>query len=233
MLLIILIPGPSEPRHNINPYLEPLVHELLQFWSGEKLQICTSSGVIEEIVKCALLCVSCDLPAGRKACGFLSYTARLGCPQCLKEFPVSVSDQRNYSGFDRSKWPHRSDDDHRANVKKLSTCRSKAELTRAESKFGCRYSSFLDLPYFSPTRFLTIDPMHNLFLGTRKRMLSLWVELKLLTSTHFDQIQQFVDNMVVPSDIGRIPTKISSGFSGFKADQFKTLDNCLLRPSST
>ena len=89
------------------------------------------------------------------------------------------------------------------------------------------------MPYFSPTRFLTIDPMHNLFLGTGKRMLSLWVELKLLTSTHFDQIQQFVDNMVVPSDIGRIPTKISSGFSGFKADQFKTLDNCLLHPSST
>ena len=28
--------------------------------------------------------------------------------------------------------------------------------------------------------------------------------------------------MVVPSDIGQIPTKISSGFYGFKADQFKT-----------
>ena len=70
--------------------------------------------------------------------------------------------------------------------------------------------------------FKTIDPMHNLFLGTGKRMLSLWIEWKLLTSTHFDRIQQFVDNMVVPSDIGRIPTKISSGFCGFKADQFKT-----------
>ncbi len=32
----------------------------------------------------------------------------------------------------------------------------------------------------------------------------------------------FVDDMVVPSDVGRIPTKIRSGFSGFKADQFKT-----------
>lgn len=104
----------------------------------------------------------------------------------------------------------------------LRNCKSKAELTAAESKFGCRYCSFLDLPYFSPRRFLTIDPMHNLFLGTGKHMLSLWMELKLLISTHFDQIQQFVDNMVVPSDIGRIPTKISLGFCGFKADQFKT-----------
>lgn len=129
------------------------MRELLQFWTGEKLQIFTSSGVIEGIVKCALLCVSCDLPAGRKGCGFLSYTARLGCSQCLKEFPGSVSDQRNYSGFDKSKWARRSDADHRDNVKKLSNCKSKAEVTRAESEFGCRYSSFLDLPYFSPTRF--------------------------------------------------------------------------------
>ena len=176
--------------------------ELLQFWTGEKLQIFTSSGVVEEIVKCVLLCVSCDLQAGRKACGFLSYTARLGCSRCLKGFPGSVSDQRNYSGFDRSNRARRSGADHRDNVKKLSNCKSKAELTRAESEFGCRYSSFLDLPYFSPTRFLTIDPMHNLFLETGKRMLSLWIEWKLLTSTHFDRIQQFVDNMVVPSDIG-------------------------------
>ena len=35
------------------------------------------------------------------------------------------------------------------------------------------------------------------------------------------QLQEFVDNMVVPSDIGRIPHKIYTGFSGFTADQFK------------
>ena len=80
-----------------------------------------------------------------------------------------------------------------------------------------RYSVLLDLLYFSPTRFLVIDPMHNLFLGTGKRMLSLWIEFDLLSKHHFDQIQQFVDKMVVPAE----PTKISTGFSGFKADQFK------------
>ncbi len=52
-------------------------------------------------------------------------------------------------------------------------------------------------------------------------MLSLWIEFDLLSKHHFDQIQLFVDKMVVPADIGRIPTKISTGFSGFKADQFE------------
>ena len=219
IIIVAVIPGPSEPRHDMNQYLEPLVCELLQFWTGKKLCICTSSGVVEEVVKCALLCVTCDLPAGRKAGGFLSYTARLGCSRCLKEFPGSIGEQRNYSGFDRSKWPWISDAHHRENIQELKKCRSKAELTRAESEVGCRYSSLLDLPYFSPTRFLTIDPMHNLFLGTGKRVLLQWIELKLVNSTHFDKIQQFVDSIAEPSDVGRIP---SSGFSGFKANQFKT-----------
>ena len=53
-------------------------------------------------------------------------------------------------------------------------------------------------------------------------MLSLWIELGLLTKSHFDLIQTFIDSIRVPTDVGRIPLKISSGFSGFKADQFKT-----------
>lgn len=63
--------------------------------------------------------------------------------------------------------------------------------------------------------------MHNLFLGTGKRILSLWTDLGLLTTTHFHQLQDFVNHMKVPPDVGRIPSKIGSGFSGFKADQFK------------
>ena len=147
--------------------------------------------------------------------------ARFGCSRCLKEFTGSVGSQ-NFSGFDRSTWPPRSDTPHRKNVEKLLSCKTKTELTRAESELGCRYSSFLKLPYFSPTRFLIIDPMHNLFLRTGKRMLSVWIELQLLNKAHFHQIQQFFDSIVLPSDVGRIPCKIDSGFSGFKADQFKT-----------
>ena len=220
MLIVGIIPGPKEP-HDINPFLEPLVCELEQFWSGIKLPVCTISGSAEEVVKCALLCVCCDLPAARKTCGFLSYNARLGCSKCMKEFQGSII-QRNYSGFDRSKWPPRTNSQHRKNVKKLKVCKTKTELAKNESLFGCRYSRLLDLPYFDPVRFLSIDPMHNLFLGTGKRILSLWIDCNLLNKTHFEEIQRFVDSMVVPSDVGRIPSKINSGFAGFKADQFKT-----------
>ncbi len=115
----------------------------------------------------------------------------------------------------------REDIEHRNNIIKLRTCKTSTAHKQAESHYGCRYCVLLDLPYFSPTRFLVIDPMHNLFLGTGKRMLCLWIQHELISKQHFDQIQTLVDQMVVPADIGRIPTIISSGFSGFKADQFK------------
>ena len=165
----------------LSSFLFPSVQELLDFWSGVQLQIATKSGPVEQVVRCALLCVSCDLPAARKACGFLSYTARLGCSRCFKEFSGKVAEERDYSGFDRSKWTPREDTKHSASVKKLKECITETALQQAETGYGCRYSVLLDLPYFSPTRFLIIDPMHNLFLGTGKRMLALWIEFDLIS----------------------------------------------------
>ena len=83
----------------------------------------------------------------------------------------------------------------------------------------------IDLPYFDAPRMLCIDPMHNLFLGTAKHMINLWIDHEVLSRAQFASIQEVTDSIVVPSDIGRIPHKIESGFSSFKADQFKTWVN--------
>lgn len=71
LILVGVLPGPPEPKHDINTYLEPLVSELSELWTGVAMQVRTATGVSSEIVRCALLCVACDLPAGRKLCGFL------------------------------------------------------------------------------------------------------------------------------------------------------------------
>ena len=41
----------------------------------------------KKLVRCALLCACCDLPAGRRLGGFHSYNAHKGCSWCLKLFP--------------------------------------------------------------------------------------------------------------------------------------------------
>ena len=44
---------------------------------------------------------------------------------------------------------------------------------------------------------LTIDPMHNLFLGTGKRMISVWINTRILDGRKYEKIQQSVDGIVV------------------------------------
>ena len=105
IILVGIIPGPKEPKETINSYLHPLVADLLAFWEG----VCIPSSVpmypTKIIVKLALVCVSCDIPACRKLCGFASHSAAHGCSKCLKKFPSGVcQDKLDFSGYDRTVW---------------------------------------------------------------------------------------------------------------------------------
>lgn len=219
MITVGIIPGPHEPSENINSFLEPLVNELTLLWQGKELPIHGTS--IKQKVRCALLCVSCDLPAGRKVCGFKSYNSRHGCSKCLKSFPGTVGCM-DYSGFDRVQWIPRTYESHQLSASKILSCTTKADILRAEGEYGYRYTLLLKLPYFHPSRMLVIDPMHNIFLGSGKYILKhIWLQRNLIEQSQYNMIQNRMDRMKVPSDMGRIPYKITSGFSSFTADQFK------------
>lgn len=101
VILLGIIPGPSEPKGDINSFLRPLVGELLDFWNGIAMDFYGETSM--QTVRCALICIACDMPASRKTCGFLGHSARLGCSRCKKEFPGGIGN-KDYSGFDRSQW---------------------------------------------------------------------------------------------------------------------------------
>ena len=63
------------------------------------MNIRTKYGIFRKTVKCGLLCVTCDIPAGQKACGVLGHTTALGCCKCLKRFTGKVGSMK-CSGFD-------------------------------------------------------------------------------------------------------------------------------------
>ena len=94
-----------------------------------------------------------------------------------------------------------------------------------ERELGIRYSVLVELPYFDAARMCVLDPMHNLLLGTAKRIVDTWKEKGILHKKMYDDIQEKVDSFISPSDIGRVPMKISSGFADFTAEQ---LDHFLL-----
>ena len=76
------------------------------------------------------------------------------------------------------------------------------------------------MPYFDIVRCHLIDPMHNLFLGTSKRIFTIWKERDYLNHSMCNKLQAHVDSINPPANIGRIPSKISAGFAGFTAEQW-------------
>ena len=44
--------------------------------------------------------------------------------------------------------------------------------------------------------------MHNMFLGTMKHMVKIWIRDGVLLSSHFEKIQESVDSINVPADVG-------------------------------
>ena len=219
IILLGVIPGPNEPPYNINSFLQPFVHELCKLWQGV---IMTTNEGINVLVRAALLCCACDIPAARKVCGFVGHNGLKGCSKCLLEFPTTnFGDKPDYTNIDRAKWTPRNVHDH-----KLYAMRHKCANTRAQEKVierahGCRYSVLNDLPYFDPPRMCIIDPMHNLLLGTGKHMVTIWKSLEILSDDDFDLIQIRANSFCTPNNIGRVPSKIASGFSGFTAEQWK------------
>ena len=85
---------------------------------------------------------------------------------------------------------------------------------------GVQYTLLQELDYFDCVRLQVGDPMHNLLLGTGKHALNVWIKLEIIRPHQYDQLQEMVDAFSFPSDIVRIPYKITSGFSGFTADQW-------------
>lgn len=224
LLLIGIIPGPSEPPLNINTYLEPLVDELNQLFV-EGMYIQSRSQTV--LLKAALLLVSCDIPAVRKVCGFLGHAAKLGCSKCLKSFHHSggFGSRMLYSGFEDC--PLRTEAVHRQQAQLTLDQNTATSRKNAESATGSRYTALMELHYFDCVRFHVVDPMHNLFLGTAKHMIkNVWMKdlngTTLLLERDLVAIQERVDHCNVPSFLGRIPRKIASKFVSFKADQWKS-----------
>ncbi|XP_070537876.1 uncharacterized protein [Ptychodera flava] len=220
IVLVGLIPGPTEPKRDINPYLDPLVDELLEMWDG--VQLNDSSFCGWNIYSMTLLCLSCDIPACRKCGGFLGHSAEKGCNKCLRSFQRNgFGSKADYSGFNPEDWERRTNEEHRLYAAMAQQARTQAERQNIESKYGARYSSLFRLPYYDAVRFSVIDPMHNLLLGTAKHVLKVWKERNVVSDDAMEEIQRRVNEMKTPSDVGRIPSKISSGFSGFTADQWR------------
>ena len=221
VILVSIIPPFEHEPSMLNSFLRPLVDELKEFWlSGVRLNTAESPHY-KPLFKLALMCVACDIPAARKCCGFKGHSANYGCSRCMKLFPGGVG-CKDFSGFDRSLWPPRTYDEHMKAIGEIKKCKTQSAIDALETAKGVKHSILIELPYFNPIRFTVIDPMHNLFLGTAKSVMkNICLKRNIITAEQLNVLQCRMDSLKVPSDLGRIPKKISSNFSGFTAEQLK------------
>ena len=223
VILVGIIPGPHEPKLTINSYLQPLVAELNLFWK-DGITVRALGALTSEVYHAALLCVECDVPAARKVCGFTGHVSCKGCSKCTKYFPGTVMTKIDFSGFDLPS-PPRTNHKHREEAQEILNQTSAGDRASLEQQFGTRFSELMSLPYFDCVRFHIIDPMHNLFTGTAKHVMkNIWLdgENPLIKKNDLINIQEKLDKIKAPSDVGRMPRKILNSYGGFTADQWKT-----------
>ena len=219
--MVGIIPGSKEPKGSVNSFLRPLVEELKEFWDGVILN--RKFHPLKKVcVRAAVTCCTCDIPATRKLCGFVGHCATRGCSKCSKEFKYDKdSNKMNFSGYNKEEWPIRDLSVHHQQCENHLLSQTKSQRQSIEKEYGIRYSALVDLPYFNPIRYAVVDPMHNLFLGTAKHVMQVWMDKNIITKSHCEVIEQTVAKIQTPRDVGRLPLKIASSFAGFTADQWR------------
>src|SRR6185369_7958039 len=90
---------------------------------------------------------------------------------------------------------------------------------------GIHWTELARLSYLDLCQATVVDLMHNLFLGMARRILDhAWLnsELPRITKSQIEEIQKAIDATSLPSDMGRIPLKVASGFASFTANKWRT-----------
>ena len=148
-----------------------------------------------------------------------------GCSKCKKLFPRIDNGsgllKGDFSGFEREQWPLRTHILHKEQAMKARDAKTDAEKKLIEKESGARWSELFSIPYFDAITDHAIDPMHLLYLGIAKKLTKHYYSSGLINKQDAAKIQQTVDKIRVPSSVGRLTRKISSGFSSFTADQWK------------
>jgi Transposase family tnp2 len=161
MCLVGIIPGPHEPPlTTLNHYLTPLVDDFLDFWHPGVRFSRTDGYKHGRLVRCAIVCVVCDLPAARKTSGFGPSSHSHFCAICH-----CTRQSHGYGDINCHLWRRRTQEECLASAKTFNEAETKSEQDAAFASSGVKWSELLRLPYFDPTRFVVIDAMHNLFLG--------------------------------------------------------------------
>ena len=169
----------------------------------------------------ALIATVCDIPVTSKLGGFLGHNSKHACWKCCKDFPLNEHLHRvDFSGVEVGL--PRTHENHKFIAIDTTSATTPTQREALEHDKGSRFTELMHLTYYDCVRFAIIDPMHNLFLGTAKRIMDTWIKSEIISTIDLELIQEKVNKCVTTSEVGLIPYKISSNFTRLTTNEWKS-----------
>jgi hypothetical protein len=177
MILVGLVPGGKE-KIPLSHFIERLTDQLVKLWD-------TPSSIFNR--KVALLAVACDVPAGRKLCGMVSHASPRGCSRCdclheteknPKGGPPKICWDKPINADEYGKFPDRTRQAHEVHGRNWKRANTKSAKEEISKDTGYRWTPFLRLVYFDPSRMTLLDPLHNIWEGLFKDLLKQFLKGK-------------------------------------------------------
>ena len=179
-----LIPGAREPAlDEINNFMSPLVQDFYASWKHGTWYTKTASYPNGRRCRSALVPLVADLPGARRIAG-TAISMRVLCPLLCKN-------NKDFRSIDHTTWTRRTYQEFKDAAFAWRAAQSKQERAKLFQQNGIRWCELLLLPYWDPTRFVVVDPMHNLFLG--------------LVQTHFRELLEMdIQGSDGPEEVGPV-----------------------------
>ncbi|EIE87366.1 hypothetical protein RO3G_12077 [Rhizopus delemar RA 99-880] len=189
IILVGMIPGPGEPTDDqLQNFMRPMIAELNTLYGG--IMMPTYQNRNGEMVRVALMSVNCDIPAARKVAGFMGQSAHKACNKCSTLFSrISTganSTKPDFSDFDDEHWILRNNTQQRQEA-----------------------YAWLNATHITQQRTLQTNTG-----STPKRMVEVWVDHGLLTTSDFKAMADESASIIIPSQYSKIP-KIGEHFANW------------------
>ncbi|EIE76489.1 hypothetical protein RO3G_01193 [Rhizopus delemar RA 99-880] len=186
IILVGMIPGPGEPTDDqLQNFMRPMIAELNTLYGG--MMMPTYQNRNGEIVRVALMFVKCDIPAACKVAGFMGQSAHKACNKCSTVFSrVSTganSTKPDFSDFDDEHWILRNNTQQRQEA-----------------------YAWLNATHITQQRTLQTNTG-----STPKRMVEVWVDHWLLTTSDFKAMADESASIIIPSQYCKI-SKVGEHF---------------------
>lgn len=156
MCLLGNAPSPNSPTvGRLNPFVDLMVREFLEFWDPGVFFTRTHKYRSGRQSKAMIIPLSADMLAARSVAGFTSHTSTHFCVGCH-------IDMAHIEEFDHTKWPHRSHTEHLEHAYAWKNAATVTEQEKLAEKNGVRFTPLLKLPYWQAVRYVLVEAMHAL-----------------------------------------------------------------------